>query len=78
MKEVFILLFIELIERMGWKEEIDVNHMVKLLEPQINLLLMSLNLNEGCLKKLKNFICCISSNNTNNENVSILPNTNNP
>ena len=58
---------------MGWKDDIDLDNFVSLVEPQINLLLLSINLNEGCLKKIKNFLCCISTK-FELDNESIIPN----
>ena len=44
-KEVFILLFIEMIEKLQWSDKIDVNSTIEILSPQIDLLLISINPN---------------------------------
>lgn len=54
MKEVFILLFVEMIEKIGWKDRIDLNSAIELLSPQIDLLLISINTN------ISSFCCCSS------------------
>ena len=52
MKEVFILLFVEMIEKIGWKDRIDLDSAIELLSPQIDLLLISINTN------ISSFCCC--------------------
>ena len=67
-KEVFILLFIELIEKLKLDDSLDKENIILFLEPQIDLLLISIetNVDIGCFKKL---CCCCSklkkNNNTN-------------
>ena len=65
-KEVFILLFIELIEKLKLNDSIDTDNILLFLEPQIDLLLISIesNVNIGCFKKL---CCCCNFSKKNNE-----------
>ena len=53
-KEVFILLFVEMIEKIGWKDRINLDSAIELLSPQIDLLLISINTN------ISSFCCCSS------------------
>ena len=54
-KEVFILLFVEMIDKIGWKDRIDLDSAIELLSPQIDLLLISINTN------ISSFCCCSSN-----------------
>ena len=64
-KEVFILLFIEMIERLEWTDNVNLEEIINLLSPQIDLLLITININTECIEKCKNFLCCASKNKTN-------------
>ena len=44
-KEVFILLFLEMINRLGWSDKINEEETIKILSPQIDLLLISISPN---------------------------------
>ena len=58
-KEVFILLFIEMIERLGWIDSINIEDIIDLLSPQIDLLLISINTNIKCIEKCKKLFNCV-------------------
>lgn len=66
-KEVFILLFIELIEKLNLDDSLDKENIILFLEPQIDLLLISIetNVDIGCFKKL---CCCSNLKKNNNTN----------
>lgn len=57
-KEVFILLYIEVIYKLKWEDKINIENTVEILSPQIDLLLISINnnINTNCLQRL--FCCC--------------------
>lgn len=64
-KEVLILLFIELINKININISISNEEIIRLLEPNIDLLLISINFNKNCFR---NFIenccgCCYKENN---------------
>jgi len=61
-KEVFILLFIEMIERLEWTDTINLEETINLLSPQIDLLLITINTNIACIEKCKKLFCCASKN----------------
>lgn len=57
LKEVFILLFIELLKKISnttYKDEY-YQQIIQLLSPQIDLLLLSISVNTSCWKKI---LCC--------------------
>lgn len=60
-KEVFILLYIEIIYKLKWEDKINIDNTVEILSPQIDLLLISINsnINTNCLQRL--FCCCNKS-----------------
>tara|TARA_B100001093_G_C26336577_1_gene804216 strand:+ start:118 stop:540 length:423 start_codon:yes stop_codon:yes gene_type:complete len=57
-KEVFILLYIEIIYKLKWEDKVNIENTVEILSPQIDLLLISINsnINTNCLQRL--FCCC--------------------
>jgi hypothetical protein len=63
-KEVLILIFIEMIERLEWTYNINLEETINLLSPQIDLLLITINTNTECIEKCKRFFCCASKNKT--------------
>jgi hypothetical protein len=57
-KEVFILLYIEIIYKLKWEDKVNIENTIEILSPQIDLLLISINnsINKNCLQRL--FCCC--------------------
>ena len=62
-KEVFILLFVEILNKLNNKEE-DYQPIIELLSHQIDLLLISIE-SASCWKKIYNFCCCVKISNIN-------------
>ena len=60
-KEVFILLFIELITKLDLTKDIDLELVISLLSPQIDLLLISINSNITA-KNIEKLCCCCKPN----------------
>ena len=63
-KEVFILLYIEIIYKLKWEDKVNIENTVEILSPQIDLLLISINsnINTNCLQRL--FCCCCTKSDT--------------
>ena len=62
-KEVFILLFVEILNKLNNNKEEDYQPIIELLSPQIDLLLISIE-SASCWKKIYNFCCCVKKSNT--------------
>ena len=58
LREILILLFIELLEKFNFIENLNIDSIIELLEPQIDLLLVSVNINQSFTDKLFCFSCC--------------------
>ena len=58
-KEVFILLYIEIIYKLKWEDKVNIENTVEILSPQIDLLLISINsnINTNCLQRLLCYCC---------------------